>query len=87
MIRRVVCYLGSNQVAEGYYTYDGGIIQMVFDNGVPVVLDDEPVIETVGPELAEAVAKKLTKRIRRALRGETLEGFGRPLQYEPEYFA
>lgn len=86
-IRRVVCYLGPDQVAEGFYTYDGVIVRMVFDNGVPVILDDEPVTENVAPDLVEAVAKRLTKRIRKAFRGETVEGFGRRLQYEREVFA
>lgn len=86
-IRRVICYLGPDQVAEGFYTYDGTTVRMVFANGEPVALEDEPVTETVGPDLAEAVAKRLTKRIRKAFRGEIVEGFGRRLQYEREVFA
>lgn len=85
-IRRVVAYLGPNQIAEGFYTFDGVTLRMVFDNGAPVMLDDEPVTETVTPEHVEAVAKKLTKRIRKTLRGETVEGFSRPLTYEREVF-
>jgi hypothetical protein len=85
-IRRVFSYLGPDQVAEGFYTFDGATLRMVFANGEPVVLDDEPVTETVTPEHAEAVAKKLTKRIRKTLRGETVEGFSRALTYEREVF-
>jgi hypothetical protein len=85
-LRRVVSYLGPDQVAEGFYTFDGVTLRMVFANGEPVVLDDEPVTETVAPEHAEAVAKKLTKRIRKTLRGETVEGFSRALTYEREVF-
>jgi hypothetical protein len=44
------------------------------------------VTETVAPEHVEAIAKKLTKRIRKAFRGETVEGFGRALTYENERF-
>lgn len=85
-ILRVVSYLGPDQVAEGFYTFDGATLRMVFANGEPVILDDEPVTETVVPVHAEAVAKKLTRRIRKAFRGETVEGFGRRLAYENEVF-
>lgn len=86
-VRRVVTYLGPDHVAEGFYTFDGETLRMVFANGEPVTLDDAPVTETVTPEHAEAVAKKLTRRIRKAFRGETVEGFGRSLSYEREAFA
>lgn len=86
-IRRVISYLGPDQVAEGFYTFDGATLRMVFANGEPVILDDEPVTETVAPEQAEAVAKKLTRRVRKAFRGETVEGFGRALTYQREVFA
>ena len=86
-IRRVVSCLGPDQIAEGFYTFDGVTLRMVFSNGEPVVLDDEPVTETVTPQHVEAVAKKLTRRIRKAFRGETVEGFGRKLTYEREAFA
>jgi hypothetical protein len=90
-IRRVVSYLGPNQVAEGFYTFDGSTLTMMGDDGKgnwsPMFLDEEPVTETVTPEHAEAVAKKLTRRIRKAFRGETVEGFGRALTYEREAFA
>lgn len=86
-VRRVVTYLGPDQVAEGFYTFDGETLRMVFADGEPVTLDDEPVTETVMPEQVEAVAKKLTKRIRKAFRGEIVEGFGRALTYEREIFA
>lgn len=90
-IRRVVSYLGTDQIAEGFYTFDGTTLTMMGDDGKgnwsPIVLDDEPVTETVAPEQAEAVAKRLTRRIRKAFRGETVEGFGRALTYEREVFA
>jgi hypothetical protein len=86
-IRHVITYLGPDHVAEGFYTFDGETLQMVFADGKPVMLDDAPVTETVPPEHVEAVAKKLTRRIRKAFRGETVEGFGRTLRYENEAFA
>lgn len=86
-IRRVVSYLGPDQITEGFYTYDGETLRMVLADGKPVALDDEPVIETVAPEHVEAIAKILTKRIRKAFRGEVVEGFGRALTYEREIFA
>lgn len=88
-MKRVVSYLGPNQIAEGFYTFDGETLRMVFANGEPVMLDDEPVIETLpgsSPDQVEAVAKKLTRRIRKAFRGEIVEGFGRALTYENEAF-
>jgi hypothetical protein len=86
-VRHVLTYLGPNQVAEGFYTFDDETLRMVFADGKPVELDDQPVIETVISEHVEAVAKKLTRRIRKAFRGETVEGFGRSLTYEREAFA
>jgi hypothetical protein len=89
-IHRVVSYLGPNQIAEGFYTFDGSTLRMVFANGEPVILEDEPMTETLpicSAEHVEAVAKKLTKRIRRAFRSEQVEGFGRVLEYEKESFA
>lgn len=86
-IRRVISYLGPNQVAEGFYTFDGETLRMVFANGEPVMLDDEPMASLCPLEQVEAVAKKLTRRIRNAFRGETVEGFGRALTYEREVFA
>ncbi|KRQ11925.1 hypothetical protein AOQ73_05820 [Bradyrhizobium pachyrhizi] len=86
-VRQVFAYLGPDHVAQGFYTLDGDKLTMVFDNGQPVMLDDAPVTETVTPEHVEAVAKKLTKRIRKAFRGELVEGFGRSaLSYENEVF-
>jgi hypothetical protein len=32
-IRRVISYLGPDQVAEGFYTFDGVTLRMVFANG------------------------------------------------------
>lgn len=85
-VRRVITYLGLDHVAEGFYTYDGETLRMVFGNGVPVMLNDEPVTERVAPEQVEGVAKRLTRRIRKTFRGEVVEGFGRPLNYEREVF-
>lgn len=90
-IRHVISYLGPDQVTEGFYTFDGVTLTMMGSddkgNWSPMILDEEPVSEKVAPEQVEAVAKKLTRRIRKALRGETVEGFGRALNYEREVFA
>jgi hypothetical protein len=76
-IHRVFSYLGPDHVAEGFYTFDGVTLQMVYANGEPFLLDDMPVTETVSPEMVEAVAKKLTKRIRKLASGSSVPGFGR----------
>lgn len=80
-IRRVLCYITPDRVAEGFYTFDGETIMMMGDDGngkwSPVLVDDEPVTERVTPENVVAVAKVLTKRIRKAFLGEQVEGFGR----------
>lgn len=88
-VRSVFTYLGPDQVSEGFYIYEAATrtLRMVFADGQPVMLDDEPVTETVDPQHAEAVAKRLTRRIRKALRGEVVEGFSRRLTYENEVFA
>jgi hypothetical protein len=90
-VRSVFTYLGPDQVAQGFYTLDGDRLTMMGDDGQgnwsPLILDDEPVTATVPPEHAEAVAKRLTRRIRKAFRGETVDGFGRALSYETETFA
>ena len=86
-IHHVVTYLGPDQVAEGFYTFDGTTLRMVYASGKPVELDGEPVTETgFDTKHVEAVAKKLTRRVRKALLGETVEGFGRALTYENEVF-
>lgn len=88
-VRRVFIHLGPDHVAEGFYTFDGSTLRMVFANGEPVTLDDEPVTETLpicSADHVEAVAKKLTRRIRKWALGETVEGFGRALTYEREVF-
>lgn len=90
-IRHVFTYLGPDHVAEGFYIFDGETLTMMGDDGKgnwsPILMDDgETVTETVAPEHVEAVAKKLTKRIRKSFRGETVEGFGRALSYEIEAF-
>lgn len=89
-VRRVVSYLGPDQVTEGFYTYDGSTVTMMGDDGngnwSPMRLDDEPVTGAATPDHVEAIAKKLTKRIRKAFRGEVVEGFGRALSYENEVF-
>jgi hypothetical protein len=88
VIRSVFAYLGPDQVVEGFYTFDGKTVTMMGDDGkgsrVPMMLDDEPVSERATPETAVAIAKVLTKRIRKALRGETVEGFGRRIDYSDQ---
>lgn len=87
-VKSVFCYLGPDQVAEGFYKFDGGTVTMMttYDDGdwTPLLLDDEPVTERATPETVVAVAKILTKRIRKALRGETVEGFGRRIEYSDQ---
>lgn len=89
-IRSVITYLGPDQVAQGFYTLAGDKLTMMGDDGrgkwSPMILDDEPVTATVTLEHAEAVAKMLTRRIRKAFRGETVENFSRALSYEKEAF-
>lgn len=88
-VRHVFTYLGPNEVAEGFYTYDGAMVTMVFANGEPVKLDQSAVTEQAAPAHVEAAAKRLTKRIRKALLGDFVPGFekGRRLDYRKERFA
>lgn len=90
-IRRVFASISPDQVAEGFYTFDGSTLTMMGDDGkgnwTPIALDEEPVTATCTADLAEAVARRLTKRIRKVFRGELVEGFSRALKYENEAFA
>jgi hypothetical protein len=101
--KRVFVTTGPNQVEEGFYTVDGSKITMTYANGENVMLHEtEPVTATAEPHMIEAVARALTRKIRKLAlgesvpgfgRGETIgtnpapDGFGRTLNYEREIFA
>jgi len=84
-IKTVFAQLTPDRVVEGFYKFDGEIITMMGNDGegnwIPMVLDDEVVSHKATPEHAVSIAAMLTKRIRKALRNELVEGFHRPLEY------
>ena len=81
-IKRVLAQISETQVAEGFYTLKGNRLTMVWPDGKPVELDDVPVTAEISSNLnPDAVARKLTKKIRTALRGERVEGFDRVIEY------
>jgi hypothetical protein len=81
-MRHVFAQITPDQVAEGFYVIRENTITMVYGDGNPVQLDDAPVTAKIPPGgNPDSIARVLTKRIRKALRGEKVEGFDAPLQY------
>lgn len=87
-IKRVFAQISENEVTEGFYKLKGNVLTMVwYPDGEPVLLGDAPVTAKVQPGAnPDAVARMLAKRIRKAFRGETVEGFNRRLEYTRERF-
>jgi hypothetical protein len=85
MIKQVNCYIGPDQISEGFYTVDDGLITMVRPDGKLVHLDDhQPVQHQLQPgDNEQAIAKMLTRKIRKHFRGELVESFGNPINYPP----
>lgn len=75
------------EVAEGFYTIRDGVLTMVNKLGGPLVdKNDQPVGKPckLGPnDSADAIARVLTKQIRRQILGMTAteESFSRKLRY------
>jgi hypothetical protein len=91
-IRQVYAQITPNEVAQGFYKLKGDVVEMVwFPDGAPVLRDDldETSVFTakVTPGIEpDAVARILTKKIRSARRGESIEGFNRVIVYPRESF-
>ncbi len=82
MIKQVNCYIGPNQISEGFYTIDDSKIAMVYLDGQPVMINDTAVEHFLRDgENEETIAKMLTRRIRSHFRGSSVEGFDRQLEY------
>jgi hypothetical protein len=87
-VRYVAVQLTPDSIAEGFYTYDGETVTMVKRDGSPVEIDGGPVTEEAAPDFATITAKRLTRRIRKALLGDSVAGFDkRPLHYQHEGIA
>lgn len=82
-VHYVQAQIGHNRVAEGFYTVENGVLTMVYNDGEPVRLEDGSRVEhTLRPdENARKVAGRLTVKVRKALMGETVEGFSSPIDY------
>ncbi len=76
-VKRVFVTLGPDRVQEGFYTFDGDQITMVYANGEPLVMDEVPVTATATPDTVEPIARMLTRRIRKWALGNSVPGFGR----------
>jgi hypothetical protein len=76
------CYaqIGPNQVCEGFYTVENGILSMCKSGGTPV---GKTFALRPGDD-AHALAVVFTKELRKQLRGETVEGFTGHIEY-PEW--
>lgn len=82
-IRRVLAQISETQVAEGFYTVKGNVLTMVWwPDGEPIEIDDAPVTAKISSKSnPDTIARILTKRIRKSLRGERVEGFDRVIDY------
>lgn len=81
-MRMVTAFVGPNQVAEGFYKVEGNTLTMLRRDGEPILIDENTVTKELSPgSNAEQVAKFLTKKIRKARRGERVEGFDRVISY------
>ena len=78
------------QVTYGYYTVDDGMLTMTDEDGAPIVADGQMFQEAVpDARMADQVAGRLTRLVRRALRGDTeaQERFRRPMTLGKAGFA
>jgi len=82
-IKYVTSYIGPNQICEGFYTLEDGLITMVRPDASPVKMEDDSLVQhqLKTGENEEAIAKILTKKIRAHFRGDTVDGFSNPIQY------
>lgn len=84
-VKTVIAYLGPNDIVEGFYTLEDGLLTMVEIDGSPL---DIAIDVTARPgDKVEETAKILTKKIRQHFRNrnfavvEEVPGFDKPLQY------
>jgi hypothetical protein len=87
-IKRVFAQVAPNQVSEGFYTIEGGLLTMVLPDGSPVNLGSKEfprlVSHAMRPEDNErSIAVVLTKQVRTHFRGDKVEGFSDPITYQP----
>jgi hypothetical protein len=73
----------TGQVAIGHYVIDGNTLTMTDDRGEPAVDGDgKRYVHTLAPDDDPiAIACHLTRELRTALRGSTVNGFDGPIQY------
>jgi hypothetical protein len=87
-IHYVTVQIGENRVIEGFYTIEGSEITMTYQDGEPVLVNNEKVqmklSEGTTPRM---LAGRMTREIRRALAGETVDGFTGPLRMPQAGFA
>ena len=77
-IHHCTAQISPDQICEGHYTLENGVLTMVYANGEPVELPTGPVTHAMRPDDdALCVAKVLTKEVRSKLRGEIVPGFSR----------
>lgn len=84
--KQVFVTLSENHVVRGFYVIRNGVLTMTHGpNGKPVMLDDAPVnVKLLQNSNPDAIARQLTKKIRKAMRGVRVEGFDRVIEYPHE---
>jgi transcription elongation factor len=84
----VTVQIGANRVIEGFYHVEGNTITMTYDDGAPVLINNEKVQRTFyDGDKPRIIAGRMTREIRRTLVDEKVEGFTSPIEMPVSGFA
>lgn len=87
-VHYVTVQIGENRIVEGFYTIAGDQITMTYQDGSPVLVNNETVQMNLSDSTTpRMLAGRMTREIRKALAGETVEGFTGPLRLPVASFA
>lgn len=82
-IQCVQVQVGENKIIEGYFTVDEGLLTMVYASGKPVALPSGDKVEhhISDGQNAHSIAGVLTRKVRKALLNEQVDGFTDEIRY------
>ena len=86
-VHHVFCLIGPNQVCDAYYVIENDTLTLTYRDGEPVTVppDGRSMSAKLSPESnADAVAKVLTRKLRKIVYAEAVEGFNRVIEYPRE---
>jgi hypothetical protein len=77
----------TGRACQGYFAQDGNTVTMTDENGIPIrdVEGERITHELQTGERADVIAKRLTLKIFRALRGDDVGGFNRERLSYPKW--